>query len=175
VYLNTPYSLSCGIADVKTGLKLVEDCLWETLCHDVDILQICGHMNYAECHKFTNKVDVYLNMLCPSMVNRVVGEVHSRHIVALDDSSLVNIHVELLKKMAQPVRLGRGIGNATVVCFDARTGNHCLPLGGPGYQCVTEEHIVARHGTSRVRAASPVSVGGGHHGCAQQRMDVDAM
>jgi hypothetical protein len=82
-------------------------------------------------------------MLCPLMVNRVVGEVHSRHIVAIDDSSLLNIDVELLKKMAQPSTLDRGIGDTTVLFFGAQTGNHCLPLGGPGYRCITEEHTVA--------------------------------
>jgi hypothetical protein len=40
-----PCSLTCGIADVKTSLELVEDCFRKTLGYDVSILQICGHMN----------------------------------------------------------------------------------------------------------------------------------
>jgi hypothetical protein len=128
--------MSCGIADVKIDLELVEYRLRKSLGHDVGILQICGHMNdmyLTERHQFTNKVYVYLNMLCPSMMNRVVGEVHNKHIVTVDDSSLQNIDIELLKKIAQLVTLGRGIGDATVLCFSARMGNHHLPLGGPGY------------------------------------------
>jgi hypothetical protein len=97
----------------------------------------------AEHHKFMNKVYVYFNMLCPLMMNRMVGEIHSRHIVTVDDSSLLNINIELLKKMAQPATLDHGIGNATVLCFDARTGNHSLPLTGPGHQCITEEYTIA--------------------------------
>jgi hypothetical protein len=46
------------------------------------------------------KVDVYLNMFYLSMVNRVMGELHSGHIVTVDDNGLVNIDMELLKKMA---------------------------------------------------------------------------
>jgi hypothetical protein len=101
------------------------------------------------------------------MVNRVVGGVHNGHIVAVDDSSLVNIDVELLKKMAQLATLYHDIGNATILCFGTQTENHRLPLGGPGYQCITEEHTVARRGTSRVKAGSPVDVGVGHHGRAR--------
>jgi hypothetical protein len=67
------------------------------------------------------------------MMNRVVGEVHSRHIVAVDGNSLLNIDVELLKKIAQLATLGCGIDDTMVLCFSARTGNHRLPLGGPGY------------------------------------------
>jgi hypothetical protein len=132
----SPRSLRCGIADVKTGLELVKDHLRKSHGHDVGILQICGHMNYAllaERYQFMNKVYIYLNILCPSMINRVVGEVHSRHIVAVDGNSLLNIDVELLKKIAQLATLGCGIDDTMVLCFSARTGNHRLPLGGLGY------------------------------------------
>jgi hypothetical protein len=79
-----------------------------------------------------NKVYVNLCMLCLSMMNQVIGEVHNRHVVAVDDSSLVNVDVELLKKVLQPMTLDRGIGDAMVFCFGARMVNHYLPHEGPG-------------------------------------------
>jgi hypothetical protein len=84
-----PHSLSRGFIDVKTDLELVEDRVGKALGHDVRILQVSWHMNnmkLAERHQFTNEMYVDLNMFCPSMINRVAGEVDSRHIVTVPRS-----------------------------------------------------------------------------------------
>jgi hypothetical protein len=138
--------LSCGVANVKTGLELVEDHLRKFLGHDVCILQVCRHMNnvkLAQHHQFMNKMYVNLNMFSLSMMNRVTREIHSEHIVTVDDSSLLDVDEELLEKMFQPATLDCGVSDATILYFGARAGNHCLLLGGLGYECITEEHTLA--------------------------------
>jgi hypothetical protein len=115
-------SLSCGFADVKTGLELVEDCLGKALGHDARILQVCWHMKNTKLtkhHQFTNEMYVDLDMFCSPMMNRVTGEVDDRHIVTVEDNGFVNIDMELLKKVLQPVTLNRGICDTTVFCSAA--------------------------------------------------------
>lgn len=53
------------------------------------------HFELAECHLFSHEVYVQFYMLCPSMVNWILGEVYSRHIVAVDHCGFVNDDVKL--------------------------------------------------------------------------------
>ena len=56
----------------------------------------------AEGHLFPNKMNIQLNMLGPSMMHRVSGEVDRRDIVAVDHRGMVNRARELLKQLSKP-------------------------------------------------------------------------
>ena len=84
--------------------------------------------NTAKGNLLTHEVNVDLNMLRPSMVHRVGGEVDRADVVAVDKSGLVNITKQLLEQLAYPRALGHGVGHGAILCLGAGAGDCGLPL-----------------------------------------------
>jgi hypothetical protein len=89
------------------------------------------HLELAKCDLLTNKMDVELDMFGPPMVHGVLGEVNSRHVVAVDDCDLVDEDVKFAKKISEPATLCSRIGDRPVLCLCARTRDCGLALGRP--------------------------------------------
>jgi hypothetical protein len=51
----------------------------------------------SEGHLLTHKVNVQLNVLSPAMMNGVGGKVHRRDVVTVDNRSLGDVMMQLLK------------------------------------------------------------------------------
>ena len=80
-------------------------------------------MNMAKGHLFPNKMNIQLNMLGPSMMYRISGEV--------DHRGTVNRAGDLLKQLAKPRTLGDGVGHRTILSLSTGTRDRRLPLGRP--------------------------------------------
>jgi hypothetical protein len=64
----------------------------------------------TKCDLFPDEVNVQLNMFGPAMVYWILREVHSRDVVTVDDRGLVDMDVELAKKIVKPIALSSCIG-----------------------------------------------------------------
>ena len=53
--------------------------------------------NASKSHLLAHKVNVQLDVFSPAMMNGVDGEVHRRDVVAVDNRSLGDIVMQLLK------------------------------------------------------------------------------
>jgi hypothetical protein len=96
---NTPRSRSVA-RDAETGTKLLEGGSRQSLSHHIGEL-LCGrnmeNPNASKGHLFTHKVNVQLNVLGPAMMNGVGGKVHHRDVVTVDNRSLEDMMMQLLK------------------------------------------------------------------------------
>ena len=53
--------------------------------------------NVSKGHLFAHKVNVQLNVLGPAMMNEVSGEVYRRDVITVDNCSLGDVMMQLLK------------------------------------------------------------------------------
>ena len=97
--LNTPRSRS-GANDAETGTKLLKGGSRQSLRHHIGELLCSRHVenpNTSKGHLLAHKVNVQLNVFSPAMMNRVGGEVHRKDVVAIDNCSLGDVVMKLLK------------------------------------------------------------------------------
>ena len=91
--------------DTETGPKLLEDGSRQSLSHHISELLRRWHVenpNTAKGNLLVHEVNIELNMLRPSMVHRVGGEVDRADVIAVDKSGLVNITKQLLEQLTYP-------------------------------------------------------------------------
>ena len=112
----------------------------------------------TKSYLFVNKMDINLNVLGASMMNRVGREVDRRNIVTVDNLGLVNWRQELMQKLTKPGTLGDDVGNGAVLCFSTGAGDNRLPLGRPGDEGWSKIDAITRGRAARVRAAGPIGV-----------------
>ena len=87
--------------------------------------------NMAKSHMFPNKMNIQLNMLGPTMMYRVSGDVDCRDVVAVDHRSTIHRARELLKQLVKPQSLGDDVGHNTILSLSTGSRDHRLPLGRP--------------------------------------------
>ena len=71
--------------------------------------------NFAKSHLLTDEVDVDLDVLGTTVVDRVGCHVDSADIIAVDDCSNLQRNMEFLKKLPQPATLGDDVSNRPVL------------------------------------------------------------
>ena len=99
IYSTPPRSRS-GASDAKTGTKLLEGGSRQSLRHHISELLSGRHMenpHASKSHLLAHKVNVQLDVFSPAMMNGVGGEVHRRDVVAVDNRSLGDFMMQLLK------------------------------------------------------------------------------
>jgi hypothetical protein len=89
------------------------------------------------------KVDVDLDMLGATMMDRVGGHIDRAGIVAVDNGRNSNRDVKLVEKLAQLTTLGDDVGDGSVLRFSTGAGDCGLALGGPRHQVIAEEEAEA--------------------------------
>ena len=77
--------------------------------------------NTAKGNMLPNEVHVELDVLRPSMMNRVGGEVDRGDVVTVDKCGLGDLTVQLLEQLSKPGALHYGIGNNPVLGLSARS------------------------------------------------------
>jgi hypothetical protein len=102
-------------------------------------------------------VDVDLDMLRASMMDRVGCHIDSTDVVTVDNGGGVQRDMELLEKLAQPATLD-GMGDNAILSLGARLGHSGLTLGGPGDQVVAKKDTEAGGRASGVRTPCPVRI-----------------
>jgi hypothetical protein len=133
----------------------------KALGHDVSKLARGRDMkntNLAQSHFLADEVNVNLNVLRSSMVNRISSHVNNTDIVTKDKRSLGERNMKLLKKLAQPATFSNNVGNCPIFCLSTGTGNSSLLLRRPRDQSIAEKDTVARGRAPRIRAANPISI-----------------
>ena len=117
------------------------------------------HSNLSQHNLLTDEVDINLNMLRVTMMNRIGRHINGTDVITIDDSRRSNRDVKFLKKLAQLATLGDSMGDGAILSLRAGAGNYSLAFGRPGDKVVTEVDAVAEGGVSRVGTTSPVGVG----------------
>jgi hypothetical protein len=113
----------------------------------------------TEGNLLSDEMKINLHMLRKLMLNEVGEEVHDANVIIVDESAVRWQSLELMQELAQPGGFSHTIGDGMVLDFGVGAGDDSLPLGRLGDQVVPEEHRIARHGATSVRAARPVGVG----------------
>ena len=117
------------------------------------------HSNLSQRNLVTDEVDINLNMLRATVMNRIDHHIDGTDVVTIDDDHRSNRDVKFLEKLVQPATLGDSMGDGAILSLRAGAGNCSLAFGRPGDKVVTEVDAVAGGGASRVGATSPVGVG----------------
>jgi hypothetical protein len=133
-------------ADAKTGPKLIEELYREALGHDVRELVSGGNVknpDLSKRHLLANEVNVDLDMLRASVVDRVGRHVDGADVVTIDNGGGGEWNMELLKKLADPAALGDNVSNCAVLGLSAGPGHCGLALRRPREQVVAEEDAEA--------------------------------
>ena len=99
--------------------------------------------NFAKSHLLADEVDVDLDVLGTTVVDRVGCHVDSANIVAVDNCSNLQRDVELLKKLPQPAALGDNVSNRPVLGLRTGPGYRGLSFGRPGHQAVSQKDTEA--------------------------------
>ena len=85
----------------------------------------------AKSHLIPNKMDIKLNVLGATMMNRVGGEVNGGDVVEVDECGLVNITKKLLEQLTEPRAFSNGVSHCLILSLGTRAGDGGLLLGGP--------------------------------------------
>ena len=97
---NTPPPSRSGARDAGTGTELLEGGSRQSLRHHISELLRNQNMedpNTSKGHLLAHKVNVQLIVLSPAMMNGVGGKVHRRNVVTVDNRSLGDVMMQLLK------------------------------------------------------------------------------
>jgi hypothetical protein len=81
------------------------------------------HPNLSQGNLVADKVNVDLNVLCATMVDRISGHIDGANIVTVDDGRRSNGRVELLEKLTKPATLDHDMSNHAVLSLSAGTGH----------------------------------------------------
>jgi hypothetical protein len=73
--------------------------------------------NSAKSNLFPHKMYVKFNVLGALMMYWVDGEINRTHIVAIDNSGVVEGTLKLLHKLTNPTCLCNSCGNRSIFCF----------------------------------------------------------
>ena len=124
-------SRSGRIPDTKTGPKLHEQLGRQAFRHDVRELVGRWNMkdpNLSQGHLFADEVNVDLDMLRATMMDRVGGHIDRADVVTINKRRRSNGDVELLEKLSDPATLGDGVGDRPVLGLSTGVGDRSLPL-----------------------------------------------
>jgi hypothetical protein len=105
-----------------------------------------------------DEVDVNLDVLRSTMLNRVAGHVNSTDVDAEDNSRRAERPMKLGKKLSKPITLSYSMSHGSVLGLGTRTRYRGLAFRGPGHQVISKVDTIARSRPTSVREASPVSI-----------------
>ena len=132
------------------------------------------HPNLSQSNLVADEVNVDLDVLRATMVDKISGHIDNANIVIVNDGRRGNGRVELLEKLTKPTPLAHGMGNRAVLSLSTGTGHRRLALGGPRDQIVAEEDAVAGCRAPGVWTARPVHVGVRGEGVNRPGAEVEA-
>jgi hypothetical protein len=81
------------------------------------------HPNLTQGHLVADKVNINLDMLRATMMNRISRHIHSTDVVAVDDRRRRQGRMELLKELTKPARLSHSMCNSTILSLSTRAGH----------------------------------------------------
>jgi hypothetical protein len=132
--------------NAKTVPKVQKQLRRKTLRHDVSELLRGRHVenpNLTERHLLTNEVDVNLDVLRTTMLNRVACHVNSADVVTEDDGRGREGLLKLEKKLTKPTALSHGVSHGSVLGLGTGARHSGLAFRGPGHQVIAKVDTVA--------------------------------
>ena len=120
------------ITDAEAGPKVCEQLHRKTLGHDIRELVSRRNVedaNLPQGHLLANEVDVDLDMLGATVLDRISSHVDGANIVAVDHCSQGNRDVKFLKELPHPATFGYNMGNSPIFGLYARVGDRGLAFG----------------------------------------------
>ena len=120
------------ITDAEAGPKVCEQLHRKTVGHDIRELVSRRNVedaNLPQGHLLANEVDVDLDMLGATVVDRVSSHVDGANIVAVDHCSQGYRDVKFLKKLPHPAAFGDDMCNSPVFGLSPGAGDHGMPFG----------------------------------------------
>jgi hypothetical protein len=105
-----------------------------------------------------NEVDINLDVLRSTMLNRVASHVNSTDVVAEDNGRRAKRTMKLGKKMSKPTTLSNSMSHDSVLDLGTRPRYRGLAFRGPGHQVISKVDTIVRSRLTSVRAACPVSI-----------------
>ena len=100
-----------------------------------------------------NKVDINLNVLGTTMLDRIRGHVDSTNVVTEDNNGRRQRVMELPKELTDPTTLSNNMSNRAILRLGTGARHSSLTFGQPGDKVVADDDEVARQGFALVRAA----------------------
>ena len=118
--------------DAEDGPKVYEQLHRKTFDHD--IRELVGRRNVEDAnlpqgHLLANEVDVDLDMLGATVVDRISSHIDGANVVAVDHCSQGNRDVKFLKELPNPAAFGDDMCNSPVFGLRAGVGDHGLAFG----------------------------------------------
>jgi hypothetical protein len=103
------------------------------------------HPNLPRSHLLTNEMDINLNMLHVTVMDRIGCHVDHANIVTVDHDSRGEGNMELLKQLAQPTTLGHNMSNYLVLSLSTRARDCSLAFrGSKTPDCHRDTHSIQR-------------------------------
>ena len=84
--------------------------------------------NFPQSNLLTDEVDVNLDMLRATMMDRVGGHIDRADVVTINKRRRSNGDVELLEKLSDLATLGDGVDDRPVLGLSTGVGDRSLPL-----------------------------------------------
>ena len=112
----------------------------------------------TKSYLFPNKVDINLNVLGTTMLDRIRGHVDSTNVVTEDNNGRRQRVMELPKELTDPTTLSNNMTNGAILCLGTGTRYSSWTFRRPRDKVVTKIDAVAGRRTLGVRAPSPICV-----------------
>ena len=102
-------------------------------------------------HLLPNEVDVNLNVLGATMLDRIRGHVDSTNVVTQDNRGRRQRAMKLTKKLTDPTTLNNNMSNRTVLRLGTGARHGGLSFRRPRDKVISEIDAVARRRASSIR------------------------
>jgi hypothetical protein len=148
ILTHTPSQMKpLAMTDVEAGLELQKYQRGKNLCEDISEMgsrRDVKNTDITNGNSLTHKVEIYLNMFCALVLNRIGGEINCTDVITINQSTLGQRAIEFMQQLAQPASVNNSIFHCMV--FSSCTGprNYILALGGPGNEIATNEDPIRK-------------------------------
>src|SRR4051812_10908006 len=112
--------------------------------------------NSSNGNLLPNKVNIKLDVLRPTMLNRIGREIYGADVVTVNNSGSVHRMSQFLQKMIKPTCLSNDSSHPTVFSLCTRARNSGLPARRPRHQVITQVHTKSRSRPSCIRTSRPI-------------------
>jgi len=77
--------------------------------------------NLSQSHLLANKMNINLDVLCATMMDGISSHIYSTNVVIVDNSSLGEGNMKLLKQLTQPTTLSNNMCNCPIFSLERET------------------------------------------------------
>jgi hypothetical protein len=134
MYFYSPRRRNGSSDDVQAGSELLENTGRQAFGEDIRVLGSGRHMknpDFPKSDAIPDEVQINLDVLRPLMLYGIVGQVHGRDIVAVDDGGARRWAMEFHKQLTEPARVRDAVSDTSILSFSTGARDRLLSLRGP--------------------------------------------